>query len=377
MKRPLESGALRVICVAGARPNYMKIKPVMDGLEARDVDVVLVHTGQHYDAAMNDVFFDELGIRHPDHKLAVGSGTHAVQTAKVMTAFEPLVDELRPDIVVVVGDVNSTVACALVAAKAGSLVAHVEAGLRSRDWSMPEEVNRVVTDRISDYLLAPSDDAAENLQAEGYRADQVHVVGNVMVDTLLSNLSRARESGVVERLGLTSGGYGVVTLHRPANVDDPASLTRLIDALNTVAVDLPLVFPVHPRTREAMAGYDVSTNLKLLPPAGYLDFVALQADAALVLTDSGGIQEETTVLGVPCLTLRDNTERPITVTEGTNRVIGRDPGRIVDAVQEVLRNRPEPRRPALWDGKAGERIAEVLVRGGRAADRLRPTDLAG
>jgi UDP-N-acetylglucosamine 2-epimerase (non-hydrolysing) len=355
----------------------MKIKPVMDGLEARDVDVVLVHTGQHYDAAMNDVFFDELGIRHPDHKLAVGSGTHAVQTAKVMTAFEPLVDELRPDIVVVVGDVNSTVACALVAAKAGSLVAHVEAGLRSRDWSMPEEVNRVVTDRISDYLLAPSDDAAENLQAEGYRADQVHVVGNVMVDTLLSNLSRARESGVVERLGLTSGGYGVVTLHRPANVDDPASLTRLIDALNTVAVDLPLVFPVHPRTREAMAGYDVSTNLKLLPPAGYLDFVALQADAALVLTDSGGIQEETTVLGVPCLTLRDNTERPITVTEGTNRVIGRDPGRIVDAVQEVLRNRPEPRRPALWDGKAGERIAEVLVRGGRAADRLRPTDLAG
>jgi UDP-N-acetylglucosamine 2-epimerase (non-hydrolysing) len=376
VNRPTESGALRVICVAGARPNYMKIKPVMDGLEARGADVVLVHTGQHYDAAMNDVFFDELGIRHPDHKLAVGSGSHAVQTAKVMTAFEPLVDQLRPDVVVVVGDVNSTVACALVAAKAGSLVAHVEAGLRSRDWGMPEEVNRVVTDRISDYLLAPSDDAADNLRAEGYRADQVHVVGNVMVDTLLSNLSRARESGVLERLGLSAGGYGVVTLHRPANVDDDESLRALVSALSTVADDLPLVFPVHPRTRAAMEGIEISPRLHLLPPAGYLDFIALQADAALILTDSGGIQEESTVLGIPCLTLRDNTERPITVSEGTNRVIGRDPARIIEASRDVLAAPPAARRPALWDGKAGERIAEVLLSGGKAADRLRPTDRA-
>lgn len=374
--RPRGDAGLNVICVAGARPNYMKIKPVMDGLEERGADVVLVHTGQHYDAAMNDVFFDELGIRRPDHKLAVGSGTHAVQTAKVMQSFEPLVEQLRPDVVVVVGDVNSTVACALVAAKAGSLVAHVEAGLRSRDWSMPEEVNRVVTDRISDYLLAPSHDAGANLRAEGYRDDQIHVVGNVMVDTLLANVSRARAGGTLERLGLTPGGYGVITLHRPANVDDTAALRRLLEALNTVAALTPLVFPVHPRTRAAMAGMRIDANLRLLPPAGYLDFVALQADAAMVLTDSGGIQEETTVLGVPCLTLRDNTERPITVTEGTNQVIGRDPARIVAAATEVLRSRPPARRPALWDGNAGRRIAEVILSGGTAAQRRRPTELA-
>jgi len=366
---------MRVICVAGARPNYMKIKPVLDALESRDADVSLVHTGQHYDAAMNDVFFTELGIRAPDHLLAVGSGTHAGQTAKVMTAFEPLVEQLRPDIVVVVGDVNSTLACSLVAAKSGCLVAHVEAGLRSRDWSMPEEVNRVVTDRISDYLLAPSEDGADNLRAEGYREDQIHVVGNVMADTLLANLSRAHQSGVLERLGLTPGGYGVLTLHRPANVDDPASLAGLIAALNTVAERLPLVFPAHPRTRAVLEEAGLHPNLQLLPPAGYLDFVALQAGAALVLTDSGGVQEETTMLGVPCLTLRDNTERPITVTEGTNRVIGRDPADIVRHAFDVLANPPAPRRPALWDGKAGERIADVLLGGGRAVDRPRPTDL--
>jgi UDP-N-acetylglucosamine 2-epimerase (non-hydrolysing) len=368
-----EDVGFRVVCVAGARPNYMKIKPVMDGLEAGGAEVVLVHTGQHYDQAMNDVFFDELGIRPPDHRLGVGSGSHAAQTAKVMTAFEPLVEQVAPDAVVVVGDVNSTVACALVAAKAGCLVAHVEAGLRSRDWSMPEEVNRVVTDRISDYLLSPSPDAADNLRAEGYREDQIHVVGNVMVDTLLANLPRARAGDTLSRLGLTPGGYGVVTLHRPANVDDPQSLDRLVEALNTVAGWLPLVFPVHPRTRAAMESAALHPSLILLPPAGYLDFIALQAGAALVLTDSGGIQEETTVLGVPCLTLRDNTERPITVTEGTNRVIGRDPGRIVAAAKDVLADPPPARRPALWDGHAGERIAQVLLGGGKPADRLRPT----
>jgi UDP-N-acetylglucosamine 2-epimerase (non-hydrolysing) len=366
---------MRIICVAGARPNYMKIKPVMDALEARGAQVWLVHTGQHYDAAMNDVFFTELGIRSPDYLLAVGSGTHAAQTGKVMTAFEPLVEQLRPDLVVVVGDVNSTLACALVAAKHGSLVAHVEAGLRSRDWSMPEEVNRVVTDRISDYLLAPSEDGAQNLRAEGYREDQIHVVGNVMADTLLANLSRARASGVLTELGLTRRGYGVLTLHRPANVDDPAALAALIEALNTVAERLPLVFPAHPRTRAVLETAVLHPKLRLLPPAGYLDFVALQADAALVLTDSGGVQEETTMLGVPCLTLRDNTERPITVCEGTNRVIGRDPANIVANAFAVLADPPIARRPALWDGRAGERIAEVLLTGGLAGDRPRPTDL--
>ena len=366
---------LRVVCVAGARPNYMKIKPVMDALESAAADVVLVHTGQHYDQAMNDVFFEDLGIRPPDHRLGVGSGTHATQTAAVMTAFEPLVDDLTPDVVVVVGDVNSTVACALVAAKAGALVAHVEAGLRSRDWTMPEEVNRVVTDRISDYLLAPSHDAAENLRTEGYRDDQIHVVGNVMVDTLLANLSRAREHGTLQRLGLTPKEYGVVTLHRPANVDDPQTLERLADALSTVAEWLPLVFPVHPRTQAALDRCRLSPAVKLIPPAGYLDFIALQADAALVLTDSGGVQEETTVLGVPCLTLRENTERPITVSEGTNRVIGRAPERIVGAAKDVLTDPPPARKPALWDGRAGERIASVILDGGRAQDRLRPTDL--
>jgi UDP-N-acetylglucosamine 2-epimerase (non-hydrolysing) len=292
-----------------------------------------------------------------------------------MTAFEPLVEQLRPDAVVVVGDVNSTVACALVAATAGSLVAHVEAGLRSRDWSMPEEVNRAVTDRLSDYLLAPSPDAVDNLRAEGYHEDQVHLVGNVMVDTLLANLPRARRQGTLERHGLTARGYGVVTLHRPANVDQPDALEQLLDALNTVAAWLPLVFPVHPRTRAALKGLALHPALTLLPPAGYLDFIALQADSALVLTDSGGIQEETTVLGVPCLTLRDNTERPITVTEGTNRVIGRNPEQIVTAAKDVLTDPPPTRRPALWDGRAGERIAEVLLSGGRAGERRRPTDL--
>lgn len=236
----------RIICVAGARPNYMKIKPVMDALERRGAEVVLVHTGQHYDESMNDVFFRDLGIRSPDRYLGAGSGSHAVQTGRVMEAFEPLLEELVPDAVVVVGDINSTVACALVTAKAGPLLAHVEAGLRSRDWSMPEEVNRVATDRLSDYLLAPSPDAAANLRAEGYREDQIHVVGNVMIDTLLANLDRARRSDVLDRYGLTRGGYGLVTLHRPANVDDPDALRGLLKALGEIAGRCPLLLPVHP-----------------------------------------------------------------------------------------------------------------------------------
>ncbi len=368
------TGPMRIICVAGARPNYMKIKPVIDALERRAVDVILVHSGQHYDAAMNDVFFADLGIRPPDHFLGAGSGSHATQTSRVMTAFEPLAERLRPDAVVVVGDVNSTAACALVAAKSGALLAHVEAGLRSRDWSMPEEVNRVVTDRLSDYLFAPSADAVSNLRDEGYRDDQIHLAGNVMVDTLLANLDRALQRDVMSRLGLSPGEYGLVTLHRPANVDDPAVLAGLLSALDEVARMCPLVLPAHPRAAERLHAAGMSGRVRVIPPAGYLDFVALEASARLVLTDSGGVQEETTVLGVPCLTLRDNTERPITVTEGTNKLVGRDPERIVTAARGVLDSPPPPRAPELWDGHAGDRIAAALVTGGGPAGHPRPTD---
>ncbi|MBT2450738.1 UDP-N-acetylglucosamine 2-epimerase (non-hydrolyzing) [Streptomyces sp. ISL-43] len=365
----------RIICVAGARPNYMKIKPVMDALERRGAEVVLVHTGQHYDESMNDVFFRDLGMRSPDRYLGAGSGSHAQQTGRVMAAFEPLVDELAPDAVVVVGDINSTLACALVTAKAGPLLAHVEAGLRSRDWSMPEEVNRVATDRVSDYLLAPSPDAAANLRAEGYREDQIHVVGNVMIDTLFANLERARDSDVLHRYGLTRGGYGLVTLHRPANVDDPDALRGLLKALGEIADRCPLLLPVHPRAAERLAEIGVPGGIRLVPPAGYLDFIALQDSARVVLTDSGGIQEESTALGVPCVTLRENTERPITVEQGTNVLAGTDPERITATVNRVLDDPPAPRCPELWDGRASERIAEVLLDGGTGATRPRPTDL--
>jgi UDP-N-acetylglucosamine 2-epimerase (non-hydrolysing) len=366
---------MRIVCVAGARPNYMKVKPVMDALEERGADVILVHTGQHYDAAMNDVFFTDLGIRPPDHFLGAGSGSHAAQTSRVMTAFEPLAEQLRPDVVVVVGDVNSTLACALVTAKSGALLGHVEAGLRSRDWTMPEEVNRVVTDRVSDYLFAPSADAVANLQAEGHRADQIYLAGNVMVDTLLANLDRARASDVLTRLGLEPGGYALVTLHRPANVDDPAALGGLLSALGQVARACPVVLPAHPRAASQLQSAGLSDRIQVIPPAGYLDFIALQASARLVLTDSGGVQEETTILGVPCLTLRDNTERPITLTEGTNQLVGRDPERIVKTALAVLQDPPAPRSPALWDGRAGQRIADTLLGGHGPTGHPRPTDL--
>ena len=362
-----------MICVAGARPNFMKIKPVLDALEARGVDVDLVHTGQHYDERMSDVFFEDLGIRPPDHSLGVGSGTHAEQTGRVMAAFEALLETVTTDVIVVVGDVNSTLACAIVGAKAGPYVAHVESGLRSRDWSMPEEVNRVATDRISDFLLAPSPDAVDNLRAEGYPDERVHLVGNVMVDTLLANVDRARRRPILDDIGIEAGSYGLVTLHRPANVDDPDVLGQLMGALERVAERCPLVFPIHPRTRARLGdGYDGGA-IHLVEPAGYLDFIALEASARIVLTDSGGIQEETTVLGVPCLTLRDNTERPITIDEGTNALVGRDPDRIVAVALDRIEHGVPPRCPELWDGRAGERIAEVLIAGFRDGVR-RPTN---
>ena len=364
----------RIICVAGARPNYMKVKPVMDALDKRGAEVVLVHTGQHSDPAMNDVFFADLRIRKPDYLLGAGPGSHASQTCRVMTAFEPLIEQIRPDVVVVVGDVNSTMACALVTAKSGALLAHVEGGLRSRDWSMPEEVNRVVTDRLSDYLFAPSPDAVANLRAEGYRDDQIHLAGNVMADTLLANLDRAVGGNTLARLGLEPGQYGLATLHRPANVDDPAILAALLSALGDVARLCPIVLPAHPRAAERLRDAGLAGRVRVIPPAGYLDFIALQASARLVLTDSGGVQEESTVLGVPCLTLRANTERPITLTEGTNQLVGRDPDRIVAAARQVLASPPARRQPALWDGHAGERIAATLLTYD-ARERLRPTAL--
>jgi UDP-N-acetylglucosamine 2-epimerase (non-hydrolysing) len=355
---------VHVVCVAGARPNFMKVKPVMDALEQRGARVTLVHTGQHYDAAMSEVFFAELGLRRPDHLLGAGSGTHAVQTSRVMTAFEPLVAELTPDVVVVTGDVNSTLACALVAAKLGIPLAHVEAGLRSRDRSMPEEINRIVTDRVSDYLFAPSEDAVDNLWAEGFGPAHVHLVGNVMVDTLLANADRAADRGTLAGFGLRPGQYGLVTLHRPANVDDPAVLGALLPALAEISRACPLVLPAHPRVNGRLQGAGLPASMRIIPPLGYLDFIALEASARLVLTDSGGVQEETTVLGVPCLTLRDTTERPITRTEGTNQLVGRDPAAIVKAAHQVMVSPPpRPRSPALWDGQTGQRIAAALVAG--------------
>ena len=349
-----------VLIVAGARPNFMKVKPVLDAIEDRGFTTSLVHTGQHYDPSMSDVFFSELGLRPPDHSLGVGSGSHAIQTAQVMTAMERLIGELAPRAVVVTGDVNSTMAAALVAAKAGCVVAHVEAGLRSRDWSMPEEVNRVVTDRVSDLLLAPSPDAVVNLQHEGYRDDQIALVGNVMVDTLLANLDLARQRSTVTDLGLDPGEYVLATLHRPANVDDDAVLDDLVAVLDAISDDLPVILPAHPRAQERLKQRLRAPQVVLLEPQGYLDFIALEAHAACVLTDSGGVQEETTVLGVPCLTLRDNTERPITITEGTNHLVGRDPEAVLEAYRRVRTNPPPARRPDLWDGRAGARCADAI-----------------
>jgi UDP-N-acetylglucosamine 2-epimerase (non-hydrolysing) len=320
------------------------------------------------------VFFAELGLRRPDHRLLSGSGTHAAQTAAVMCAFEPLVAELAPDMIVVVGDVNATLACALVAAKAGVPAAHVEAGLRSGDRTMPEEVNRIVVDRLCEHLLAPSPDAAANLLAEASPASSVHLVGNVLVDTLLACRERARSRPILDDLGLHPGGYGLVTLHRPSNVDDPATLEDLVGTLAVVAARCPLVFPAHPRTAARLAG-QAPPGVRLLPPAGYPDFLALQMGARVVLTDSGGVQEETTALGVPCLTLRDQTERPITVAEGTNRVVGRRREDVVAAAFDALDDPPPPRRPALWDGRAGRRIADVLL--AAVADRDRAAARAG
>ncbi len=357
---------MRLLHVVGARPNYMKAAAVMRAARAAGVEQVLVHTGQHYGERMSDVFFADLDLPPPDHQLAVGSGTHAQQTARVMLALEPVILRERPDWVVVVGDVNSTAAAALTASKLGVRVAHVEAGLRSFDRTMPEEINRVVTDQLADLLLTPSADADANLRAEGRPGGAVRLVGNVMIDMLDAHLARARALDLPRRYGLQRRGYAVATLHRPANVDRPAALARLVGMLAEVSARLPVVFPVHPRTRLALEQHRQAgpppTRMRLVEPLGYLDFLGLLDGARVVLTDSGGIQEETSVLGIPCLTLRDNTERPITVTDGTNTLIGADGARLAPALADALaRDDFTPRRPPLWDGRAAERVVAALA----------------
>lgn len=352
-----------VLHVCGARPNFMKVAPIWRAIAARGrLDQKLLHTGQHYDEKMSDVFFADLGLPTPDISLGVGSGSHAAQTAKVMTELEQVVQRERPSLISVVGDVNSTLAAALVAAKACIPLAHVEAGLRSFDRTMPEEVNRLVVDRLADLLLTPSVDGDENLLKEGVPPAKIIRVGNVMIDSLRARLPEAQQRPVLQQLGLQQGQYAVCTLHRPANVDDPATLARILDGLAEVQKSIRLVFPVHPRTRkmlESMHGrLDAMPNLQLVEPQGYLDFLALTSQARLVLTDSGGLQEESTALGVPCLTLRDNTERPVTVTEGTNVLVGSDPERIALEARAILDGGGKQGRiPEGWEGRAGERIA--------------------
>jgi UDP-N-acetylglucosamine 2-epimerase (non-hydrolysing) len=365
----------RILCVVGARPNFMKIAPIMAALRrTASLDARLVHTGQHYDVEMNQRFFEQLGIPNPDMDLEVGSASHAVQTAEIMKRFESVVDAEQPAVVLVVGDVNSTIACALVAAKKGVKVVHVEAGLRSFDRAMPEEINRVLTDQISDLLFTTEREALTNLTREGIDPARVQFVGNVMIDTLRSCLPRAvppeqtLASAPDPAVFLNSpNGYGILTLHRPSNVDDPVILERLLKVLDEISADLPLAFPVHPRTRAMInqAGLSVildSPRFCCLPPLGYLEMLGLMQGARLALTDSGGVQEETTALGVPCLTLRENTERPVTVTEGTNTIVGADPERIRNAAREVLTSGGKTGRiPEHWDGRAAERIAGKLA----------------
>jgi UDP-N-acetylglucosamine 2-epimerase (non-hydrolysing) len=356
--------------VAGARPNFMKIAPIIRALQADGrLDWKLVHTGQHYDRNMSDVFFEELGIPAPDVHFNCGGGSHAAQTARIMEAFEAHIAADRPDAVVVVGDVNSTLACAIVAKKAGIKVAHVEAGLRSGDMAMPEEINRIVTDSISDWFFVTEPSGVENLRREGQPDERIFHVGHVMVDNVVHQ-ARQLEAADTSALATDAikrelGRYGVVTMHRPSNVDDPATLVPIANALKAIAEDLPLVFPVHPRTRSTLAqvGLDLGPRIRLMDPQPYMAFLHLWKDAAVVLTDSGGLQEETTALGVPCVTLRENTERPITIEEGTNLLAGTDPVRVMELARRALAGGAQARRrPAMWDGQAAGRIVAELVR---------------
>ncbi|MDQ1831717.1 UDP-N-acetylglucosamine 2-epimerase (non-hydrolyzing) [Massilia sp. CCM 9029] len=362
-----------IYLVAGARPNFMKIAPIVRALQQQNaLTFKIIHTGQHYDREMNDVFFEELGIPQPDIFMGAGGGSHAQQTAKIMVAFEELCQAERPAAVLVVGDVNSTLACSIAAKKLNIPVAHVEAGLRSGDMTMPEEINRLVTDSISDWFFVTEPSAVTHLQREGKAESAIHYVGHVMVDNVLfqadklgvADTSSYETSAIKAARSANGARYGVVTLHRPSNVDDAAMMTSLAGALREIAQELPLIFPVHPRTRANLDsfGIDLGPNVTLVGPQAYMAFLNLWKDAAVVLTDSGGLQEETTALGVPCITIRENTERPVTVDEGSNVLVGTDPARIVAEARKVLRGEgKQGRRPHLWDGKAAERIVAVLT----------------
>ena len=380
MGKPMPAGR-PILCVVGARPNYMKMAPLLRAFRshAELPPAMLVHTGQHYDPMMNERLFEDLGLPRPDLNLGVGSGTHAVQTAEVMRRFEPVLDEQRPSCVIVVGDVNSTLACSLVAVKKSVPVAHVEAGLRSFDRAMPEEINRVLTDQVADLLYTTERSAQVNLAREGIPQERIHFVGNVMIDSLLSHKSRAVAPAETLRTGerahWAKQGFGVVTLHRPSNVDERRPLSESLEILRAVSEKLPLICTLHPRTMARIETFGLSGTLRsarlaLLPPQGYLEMLGLMAGATLVLTDSGGMQEETTALAVPCLTMRENTERPITIEQGTNTLVGRDRRRILELVDEILANGGKRgRTPELWDGRAAERIAIHL--GGWLAERAR------
>jgi UDP-N-acetylglucosamine 2-epimerase (non-hydrolysing) len=364
---------VKVLCVAGARPNFVKIAPILRAFEGRrhagpEVVVRLVHTGQHYDPSLSESFFAELEIRRPDVNLGVGSGTHAEQTARVLTAIEPLCVTERPDLVVVVGDVNSTLAAALAAAKLGVPVAHVEAGLRSGDRTMPEELNRIVTDALADLCFTTCAEASENLAREGVTPERIWLVGNVMIDSLLRHRTRARRPPVLDRLGLADRSYAALTLHRPSNVDRRETFLAVLDAIEPVVAAMPVLYPVHPRSRRLLDEHGLTSTLArleglhLVDPLGYLEFLYLMDHARLVLTDSGGVQEETTVLGVPCLTLRRTTERAVTIDEGSNRLVGIDRLAVAAALADLdAGRRPPGRVPALWDGHAAERIVDVVV----------------
>jgi len=359
----------RILNVVGARPNFMKIAPIQRIMQrmTNTIEPILVHTGQHYDERMSKLFFDDLGLPKPDIYLGVGSGSHAEQTAKIMIEFEKVCESEKPDLVVVVGDVNSTAACSMVASKMWIPIAHVEAGLRSFDRKMPEEINRIITDALSEYLFITERSATTNLIREGVAQDKIHFVGNVMIDSLTYYLSKEIASNILAELSLKEKEYALVTLHRPSNVDDPESFTRIITAFKEIQKNVPIVFPIHPRTQKNIDKLGLRDeiakleNLKLIPPVGYFDFMQLMANCGFVMTDSGGIQEETTYLGIPCLTLRENTERPITVEIGTNEIVGTDTEKITMLAKKIVDGQwKKGQVPELWDGKAAERIVDVL-----------------
>ena len=368
---------MKIVLVCGIRPNFMKVAPLMRAIEKHNtssdaipIEPFLVHTGQHYDYQMSQIFFEHLELPEPDIYLGIGSGTHAEQVGKIMIEFEKALFREKSDLVVVVGDANSTLAAALATAKLGIPVAHVEAGLRSFDRTMPEEINRLLTDAVSDYLFTHSPDADENLRKEGVMEEKIHLVGNVMADSLLDNKEKAEASKILPQLGLTQGNYALLTLHRPSNVDKRGSLLRIGKALRQISQRIPVVFPVHPRTRKHIAEFKLGEfyedkQILSIEPLGYLDFLKLMANSKFTMTDSGGIQEETTVLGIPCLTLRNTTERPITITQGTNTLISSDTAKIVEEVFKILDGKGKKgNRPELWDGKAAARIISILAQGG-------------